>query len=61
MTGANEKTVEFIEALSNDAVKVVAGVPVIVKNDRAVDPVSGIETTLPDTAEDVINKQSHAR
>jgi urea transport system permease protein len=34
---------------------VVAGNPVIVKDDKAVDPVSGTETALPDSAEDVMN------
>ena len=55
VAGADDKTVQFIQALSDDAVKVVAGVPAIVKNDKAVDPVSGTETALPDTAEDVMN------
>ncbi len=55
VAGADEKTVLFIQALSDDAVKVVAGVPVIVKDSKAVDPVSGTETALPDTAEDVMN------
>ena len=55
VAGADDKTVAFIQALSDDAVKVVAGAPVIVKIDKAVDPVSGTETALPDTAEDVMN------
>ena len=55
VAGADDKTVQFIQALSDDAVKVVAGKPVIVKDDKAVDPVSGTETALPDTAEDVMN------
>ena len=55
VAGADDKTVAFIQALSDDAVKVVAGKPVIVKDDKAVDPVSGAETALPDTAEDVMN------
>ena len=55
VAGADDKTVQFIQALSDDAVKVVAGVPVIAKSDKAVDPVSGTETALPDTAEDVMN------
>lgn len=53
--GADDKTEVFIQALSDDAVKVVAGRPVIVKDDKAVDPVSGAQSTLPDTAEDVMN------
>ena len=53
--GADEKTVAFIQALSEDAVKVVAGKPVIVKDDKAIDPVTGAESTLPPDAEDVMN------
>ena len=55
VAGADEKTVAFIQALSDDAIKVVAGNPVIVNGDKAVDPVSGTATALPDTAEDVMN------
>jgi urea transport system permease protein len=55
IVGADNKTAQFIQALSDDAVKVVAGKPVIVKDDKAVDPITGTETTLPDTAEDVMN------
>ena len=55
VAGADEKTVLFIQALSDDAVKVVAGKPVLVKGDKAVDPVTGAESALPDTAEDVMN------
>ncbi|QTN29898.1 urea ABC transporter permease subunit UrtB [Rhodoferax sp. AJA081-3] len=55
VAGADEKTVQFIQALSDDAVKVVAGKPVVVKDDKAVDPVTGTESALPDTAEDVMN------
>ncbi|MES2584015.1 MAG: urea ABC transporter permease subunit UrtB [Pseudomonadota bacterium] len=55
VAGADEKTVQFIQALSDDAVKVVAGKPVVVKDDKAVDPVTGVESALPDTAEDVMN------
>jgi urea transport system permease protein len=55
VAGADEKTVAFIQALSDDAVKVVAGKPVIVKGDRAIDPLTGVESALPDTFEDVMN------
>jgi len=55
VAGADEKTVQFIQALSDDAVKVVAGKPLIVKDDKGVDPVSGAEQPLPETAEDVMN------
>jgi urea transport system permease protein len=52
---ADERTVAFIRALADDAVKLVAGHPVIVVDDKAVDPVTGAEVALPDTAEDVMN------
>ncbi len=55
VTGADDKTVAFIQALSDDAVKVVGDRPVIVKDGKAYDPVTGLETALPDTAEDVMN------
>jgi urea transport system permease protein len=47
VAGADEKTVRFIQALSDDAVKVVAGQPVIVKDGRAIDPVSGTDEQQP--------------
>ena len=50
VTEADEKTLAFIQALSDDAVKVVDGLPVIVKDGKAVDPVTGAES-----AEDVMN------
>ncbi len=55
VAGADEKTAQFIQALSEDAVKVVGGIPLIVKDDKGVDPVTGAEVALPDTAEDVMN------
>jgi urea transport system permease protein len=51
----DEKTVAFIQALSEDAVKLVAGKPVIVVGDKGQDPISGVAVALPDTAEDVMN------
>jgi urea transport system permease protein len=47
--------VAFIQALSDEAVKVVAGKPVIVAGDKGQDPVTGVAVALPDTAEDVMN------
>jgi urea transport system permease protein len=55
VAGADDKTIAFIQALSDDAVKVVAGKPVIVRDDKAVDPLTGVESALPDTFEDVMN------
>jgi urea transport system permease protein len=55
VAGADDKTVQFLQALSDDAVKVVAGKPLIVKDGQGVDPVTGAAQALPDTAEDVMN------
>jgi len=55
VAGADDRTVQFIQALADDAVKLVANKPVIVRDDKAVDPVSGQVSPLPDTAEDVMN------
>jgi urea transport system permease protein len=55
VAGADDRTAAFIQALSEDAVKVVGDQPVIVKDGKAYDPVTGTETALPDTAEDVMN------
>jgi urea transport system permease protein len=55
LAGADDKTLQFIQALSDDAVKLVAGNPVIVRGDKAVDPVAGTETALPEALEDVMN------
>ncbi len=52
---ADDRTMKFIQAMADDAVKVVGGKPVIVVDDTAVDPVTGQSAPLPDTAEDVIN------
>ncbi|MBI2748281.1 MAG: urea ABC transporter permease subunit UrtB [Burkholderiales bacterium] len=55
VAGADDRTVQFIQALGDDAVKVIADRPVIARNDKAVDPVTGTESPLPDTAEEVMN------
>jgi urea transport system permease protein len=55
VSASDEKTIAFIQALSDDAVKVVAGKPVIVIDNKAVDPMSGDESPLPDSAEDVMS------
>ncbi|MGH8858864.1 MAG: urea ABC transporter permease subunit UrtB, partial [Polaromonas sp.] len=55
---ADEKTVAFIQALSDDAVKISGDKVLVVKDgnaDRAFDPVTGAEQPLPADAEDVIN------
>jgi urea transport system permease protein len=55
VTQADEKTLAFIQAMSDDAVKLVAGKPVVMQGAQGVDPVSGQVVPVPDTAEDVMN------
>ncbi len=52
---ADDRTQKFIQALSDDAVKIVAGTPVIVADDKVIDPVTGQTSALSDAAEDIIN------
>ena len=52
---ADERTVRFLQALSDDAVKLVGNVPVIMVDGKGVDPVTQAEVAVPDTAEDVMN------
>ncbi len=52
---ADDKTAAFLQALSDDAVKVAGDKVFVVKDGKGFDPVSGAETAMPDTAEDVIN------
>lgn len=53
--GADDRTVRFIQALSDDAVKLIGEVPVMVVDGKGVDPVTRAEVMVPDTAEDVMN------
>jgi urea transport system permease protein len=55
LAGADDKTAAFIQALLDDAVKVADGKVLVVKDGKAVDPVTGADVALPATAEDVIN------
>ena len=52
---ADEKTVAFIQAMSDDAVKIRGDKIFVVKDDKAFDPVTGANLPLPADAEDVIN------
>ncbi len=52
---ADDKTAAFIQALSDDAVKSAGGKVFIVRDDKAIDPVTGQAVSLPEGAEDVIN------
>ena len=52
---ADEKTVAFIQALSDDAVKTSGDKVFVVRDEKAFDPITGAELPLPADAEDVIN------
>ncbi len=51
----DEKTAAFIQALADDAVKTAGDKVFVIKDDKAYDPVTGAEMTVPEDAEDVIN------
>ena len=51
----NEATLAFIQALADDEVKIAGEQVLVVKDDKAIDPVTGNAVPLPDNAEDVIN------
>ncbi|WP_221210288.1 urea ABC transporter permease subunit UrtB [Variovorax sp. Sphag1AA] len=55
VAAADEKTGAFIQAMSDDAVKVTEDKVFVIKDDKAFDPVTGAELKLPDDAEDVVN------
>ena len=55
MLTADDKTASFLQALSDDAVKVAGDKVFVVKDDKAFDAVTSTEQALPDDAEDVIN------
>ena len=56
---ADAATLAFIQALSDDAVKIVDGKPFIFQGDKALDPVTGASTALSPaalaSAQDVVN------
>jgi urea transport system permease protein len=52
---ADERTVEYLQALSEDLVKVADGKVFVVKDNKAFDPATGLEAPLPEGAEDVVN------
>jgi urea transport system permease protein len=55
VAGADANTVRFLQALSDDAVKVMGDRPVLVVDGMGVDPVTNAEVVLTDSAEDVMN------
>jgi urea transport system permease protein len=54
LASADERTMSLLQALSEDAVKVAGDKVFIVRDDKAVDAVSGQEVPLPDGAEDAM-------
>ena len=52
---ADDKTVAFIQALSDDQVKTAGDKVFVVQGDKAVDPITGADMPLPADAEDIIN------
>ncbi|MDP1528673.1 MAG: urea ABC transporter permease subunit UrtB [Rhodoferax sp.] len=52
---ADAGTAVFLQALADDAVKLVRGKAIMVRDDKGMDPATGAEFGLPDDAEDVIN------
>ena len=55
MLVANDKTASFVQAMADDAVKMAGEKALIVKDNKAFDPVTGAETPLPIALEDIIN------
>ena len=55
LASPDAQTAAFLQAMADDAVKVNGTQVLVVRDGKATDPVSGDATTLPDTAEDVIN------
>ena len=54
-TSPDERTAAFIEALSEDAVKLAGTQVIVMDGDQGKDPVTGAPVTLPADAEDVVN------
>ncbi|CAA9406038.1 MAG: Urea ABC transporter, permease protein UrtB, partial [uncultured Ramlibacter sp.] len=52
---ADDKTAAFLQALAEDAVKAAGDKVFIVRGDKATDPVTGADATLPPDAEDVVS------
>ncbi|WP_367846926.1 urea ABC transporter permease subunit UrtB [Rhodoferax sp. WC2427] len=55
VVSADDKTVAFIQALSDDQVKTLGDKVFLLQGDKAVDPITGADVALPADAEDIIN------
>ena len=54
VSSADDKTAAFIQALSDDAVKFTKDKVFVIKDGKGFDPVTGVESSVPDDAEDVM-------
>ena len=55
MVSADDKTAAFLQALSDDAVKLAGDKVLIVRDGKGFDPSTGAEVPVPESAEDVMN------
>ncbi|MDP2371602.1 MAG: urea ABC transporter permease subunit UrtB [Rhodoferax sp.] len=55
MVSADDKTAAFLQALSDDAVKLAGDKVIIVRDGKGMDPSTGTEVPVPEGAEDVMN------
>jgi urea transport system permease protein len=55
MVAADERTAAFVQALSDDNVKLAGEQVVVVKDGKAYDPVTGAETAMPAALDDITN------
>ena len=61
ITAADGALAAYVQALLADEVKVAAGVVYIVRDGKATDAATGVATTLPDNAEEVVNNNRMRR
>ena len=51
----DEKTIQFLQALSDDSVKISESRVFIIKNNQAIDPINGESMSIPAQAQDVVS------
>jgi urea transport system permease protein len=55
VVNADDRTAAFLQALSEEAVKVAGDTVLVLKDGKGFDPATGVEVAVPDGAEDVIS------
>ncbi|MGZ5179897.1 MAG: ABC transporter permease subunit, partial [Ramlibacter sp.] len=55
VASADARTVAFLQALADDAVKTAGGKVIVVRDGKGTDPVTGAAVPVPDDAEDVVS------